>query len=105
MRHYYLMAVNVEDLGEFGDPTLEPLQTLAETFTPEIIPQDLLLTIRTWRVVNECGNYVGNIQMRGDTVVLIYPQLEGELCDGLRIQEVRYLMQRPKEWGGEAVVK
>lgn len=58
---------------------------------------DDIIYVTNYVESNACGNYVGNIQIKNDSIFLIYKLVSDEICSSTSIEKLTYIIDNPKE--------
>ena len=46
---------------------------------------------------NACGNYIGNIRIKNDSILLVYKLVSDEVCASTSVEKLTYIINNPKE--------
>lgn len=98
--HSRLIGAYAYDVGEPTDPEAQKFDQLANDEKIEINSGDQYIAVTTWYIVNACGSCQANIDIRNDTIQLIYKDTAEELCMSQSIEQVTYFIENPssKKW-------
>jgi len=82
-------------VAELGD---ENYDEFAGRLNNKIKPKylDDLIYIQKLIEVNACGQYSGDIEIKKDSIILIYNLISDEVCTSTGIDKVTYIIKNPK---------
>lgn len=91
--HEKLLGFRTQFLGELGDDNYDWLEQKVKNGQIDI--QYLKDTIQVSYIteLNACGRYVGNLEIRNDTVKLRINEVSDTVCTSLIIEEVTFLIE------------
>lgn len=83
-------------LGELGNDDYEKL--LAKTKL-KIKTQylDDVIFVTNYVESNACGQYSGNIEIKNDSILLVYKLVSDEVCTSTSVEKLTYIINNPKE--------
>jgi hypothetical protein len=83
-------------LAELGE---ENHDKYAKEVDSKINPKYLERIIYISKIIeaNACGNYIGNFEIKKDSLILIYKLNSEEVCTSTAINQVTYIIKNPKE--------
>ena len=91
-------------LAEFGDEEYDKLEVKLNSKVKANYLDDLIIATK-YVEANACGNYGGNIEIRKDSIFLIYKLLSDEVCTSTSIQKVTFIINNPAEKKYEFKIK
>ena len=97
LKHAKLLGSQSAYVGEPMDPDAAKYEKLASSDKVKIENREHYMILTTWYIVNACGNCIPNLDVRNDTINLIYKETSEELCMSLSIEEVTYFIDNRNE--------
>ncbi|WP_136666908.1 hypothetical protein [Flavobacterium sp. H122] len=91
-----LIYFNSKFISELGNNDYEKL--LAKTKL-KIKAQylDDLIFVTNFVGSNACGQYTGNIEIKNDSIILVYKLVSNEVCTSTSVEKLTYIISNPKE--------
>lgn len=91
-----LIYFNSDFLAELGDENYDKFETeLNSKIKPKYI--DKIIYISKTIDANACGNYSGDLEIKKDSIILIYKLNSNEVCTSTAIVKATYIIKNPKE--------
>ena len=91
-----LIYFNSEFIAELGNENYEKLEAeLNSKIEPKYL--DKIIYVSKKIDANACGNYIGDIEIKEDSIKLIYKLNSDEICTSTSINNVTYIIKNPKE--------
>ena len=91
-----LIYFNSEFLAELGDENYEKYESeLKSKINAKYI--DKIIYISKTIDANACGNYSGDIEIKKDSIILIYKLTSDEVCTSTSVVKATYIIKNPKE--------
>jgi len=82
-------------IAELGDEKWLALQSETDSKIKIEYIDDILFA-SAFIDVNACGNYEGDIQIKKDSIYLIYKLLPGDMCTSTAINKAVYIIKNPE---------
>ena len=91
-----LIYFNSEFLAELGDENYDKYESeLKSKINAKYI--DKIIYISKTIDANACGNYSGDIEIKKDSIILIYKLTSDEVCTSTAVVKATYIIKNPKE--------
>lgn len=91
-----LIYFNSKFLAELGDDRYDELEKeLNKDFEVKYLND--IIYISKIIDANACGNYKGDFEIKGDSLILKYILTSNEVCSSLAISRVTYIIKNPTE--------
>jgi hypothetical protein len=91
-----LIYFNSDFLAELGDENYEKYESeLKSKINAKYI--DNIIYISKTIDANACGNYSGDLEIKKDSIILIYKLTSKEVCTSTAIIKATYIIKNPKE--------
>ena len=91
-----LIYFNSEFLAELGDENYDKYESeLKSKINAKYI--DKIIYISKTIDANACGNYSGDIEIKKDSIILIYKLTSDEVCTSSSVVKATYIIKNPKE--------
>lgn len=83
-------------LGELGNDDYKKLLSKTKLKIKAQYIDDIIF-VTNYVEINACGNYVGDIQIKNDSIYLIYKLVSDEVCTSTGVDKITYIINNPKE--------
>ncbi|MCL9806833.1 hypothetical protein NAT51_14960 [Flavobacterium amniphilum] len=91
-----LIYFNSDFLAELGDENYDKYEAgLTSKIKPKYI--DNIIYISKTIDANACGNYSGDLEIKKDSIILLYKLTSDEVCTSTSVVKVTYIIKNPKE--------
>ncbi len=91
-----LIYFDSDFLAEFGDDNYDKLEVeLNSKIKAKYI--DKIIYVSKTIDANACGNYVGDLEIKKDSIILIYRLTSDEVCTSTAIVKANYIIKNSKE--------
>ncbi|KFF05471.1 hypothetical protein [Flavobacterium reichenbachii] len=93
--HEDLIYTNLRFMADLGDENWEKLQPQTNNkIEPKYL--DDIIYISQLVDANACGNYVGDIEIKKDSIYLICKMTSKEICTSMAIYKATYIIKNPE---------
>ncbi len=82
-------------LSELGDEKYDNLKLKIKS-KPKVKYLDDLIYVTIYVEANACGQYVGNIKYKQDSIILVYRLVSEEVCASTSIEKATFIIKNPK---------
>jgi len=95
IQHEDLIYANFRFVADLGDEKWEELQSGTHNkITPQYL--DDIIYVSQLVDVNACGNYIGDIEIKKDSLYLICKITSEEVCASMALYKTTYIIKNPK---------
>lgn len=90
-----LIYTNLRFMADLGDENWEKLQSeTSNKIEPKYL--DDIIYVSQLVDVNACGNYVGDIEIKKDSIYLICKMTSQEVCASMAIYKATFIIKNPE---------
>lgn len=91
-----LLFFKSQFIGELGNDNSENLLAKTRIKIKAKYIDDVIF-VSNYVETNACGNYIGNIEIKNDTINLILKLVSDEVCTSTGVEKLTYIINNPKE--------
>lgn len=90
-----LLAFKMKYVAELGDDVYDKFSRLVEKKKIEKKFIDDIIYISYYEEINACGQYDGDVTIKGDSIILKLDLVSDEVCTSTLISKVTYIVDNP----------
>lgn len=83
-------------LAELGDEKYDNLESKLNKKPKVKYLDDDLIYITGYVEANACGQYIGNLKYKNDSIILLYNLVSDEVCTSTSIEKATFIIKNPK---------